>query len=199
MNAIDLFCGAGGTSTGATQAGAKILAAEERVAACVGVGLRMDPDGSFWRVAIRRNGRLFSVVPHRAEELHRQGYLRLRVRDADGVARALAHRVVWVLANGPIPCGLQVNHRDGRKDNNDLSNLELVTPSENVRHSLDVLHVVRARGEGHPHAVFTEDIVRTIRTRAANGERTVALARSIGCSRSAILRVVRGDQWKHVK
>jgi len=34
---------------------------------------------------------------------------------------------------------LQVNHKDGNKSNNNINNLEMLTASENVKHSYDVL------------------------------------------------------------
>lgn len=46
--------------------------------------------------------------------------------------RKYVHRVVWEAFNGPIPEGLQINHKDENKLNNSLSNLSLVTPSENM-------------------------------------------------------------------
>lgn len=44
------------------------------------------------------------------------------------------HRLVYEAFMGPIPKGLIVNHIDGSKDNNSLSNLELITNSENIKH-----------------------------------------------------------------
>jgi hypothetical protein len=44
------------------------------------------------------------------------------------------HRLVYEAFNGKIPDNLFINHIDSKKDNNDLSNLELMTNSENIKH-----------------------------------------------------------------
>lgn len=45
----------------------------------------------------------------------------------------LLHRVIWMKANNRfIPEGLELNHKDNCKDNNAISNLELVTRKENI-------------------------------------------------------------------
>lgn len=43
------------------------------------------------------------------------------------------HRIVWETYIGVIPDNIQINHIDGNKSNNSLSNLELVTGSENLK------------------------------------------------------------------
>lgn len=43
----------------------------------------------------------------------------------------LVHRLVWEAFNGPIPPGMQVNHKNEDKLDNRLENLEVVTPKEN--------------------------------------------------------------------
>lgn len=45
------------------------------------------------------------------------------------------HRIVYEAFVGEIPKGLQINHMDGNKQNNHISNLELCTPSENTKHA----------------------------------------------------------------
>ena len=45
------------------------------------------------------------------------------------------HRFVYEIFNGPIPDGMQINHIDSNKQNNCINNLELVTPSENLKHA----------------------------------------------------------------
>src|SRR5215469_72673 len=48
------------------------------------------------------------------------------------------HQLVWEAFNGEIPDGLETNHKDGNKANPELSNLELVTHSENGLHSVRI-------------------------------------------------------------
>ena len=44
----------------------------------------------------------------------------------------MIHRLVWEAFNGQIPEGLQVNHINEIKSDNRLSNLNLMTPKENM-------------------------------------------------------------------
>lgn len=48
----------------------------------------------------------------------------------------MVHRLVWEAFNGEIPNGLQIDHIDGNKTNNELSNLRCVTPKENINNTV---------------------------------------------------------------
>ncbi len=45
----------------------------------------------------------------------------------------LEHRVIWLMFNGPIPRGLQIDHINRDRSDNRLENLRLVTPQVNQR------------------------------------------------------------------
>ncbi len=63
------------------------------------------------------------------------GYLRVHLRDDDGRTRNwMIHRLVLMAYHGP-ECGLECNHKDGKKDNNSLYNLEWVTHKQNMAHA----------------------------------------------------------------
>jgi hypothetical protein len=93
---------------------------------------------------------------------------------------------------------LQVNHIDGNKSNNDLSNLEWVSPSENIYHGLSLGIMNTAKGVDKPHARFTENDVRNIKTRLINGDIGSHIAKDYGVHKGLIYYIKNGRTWKHI-
>ena len=87
---------------------------------------RSGPTGN---VSLPERNLTFHVTP--------KGYARLQLTNGDKKKNKLVHRLV-AEAFVPNPDGKeQVNHIDGDKLNNKASNLEWVTPSENLQHAYD--------------------------------------------------------------
>ena len=72
------------------------------------------------------------------------GYVRVGLPNGKQV---LAHRVMWLAVHGPIADGLVINHRNRRRDDNRLSNLEAVTSRQNALHATGSLAYVGIRPE----------------------------------------------------
>lgn len=66
------------------------------------------------------------------QEIFNNGYCMVHFRKKIS-KKKLVHRLVWQAFNGKIPQKLQVDHIDANKQNNRLDNLQLLTPSENVK------------------------------------------------------------------
>ena len=72
--------------------------------------------------------------------INKYGYIEYILSDKNNNRKHIsAHRIVASLFIENPENKSQVNHIDGIKTNNDVSNLEWCTPSENERHSVDVL------------------------------------------------------------
>ena len=76
------------------------------------------------------NGHKYNRYPAASKSNHRHYYGR-----AGGF---LLHREIWAAANGPIPYGFIVHHKDGNWLNNLLENLEVVDVATHAaRHSIE--------------------------------------------------------------
>ena len=126
------------------------------------------------------------------------GYVFLTMSQGRGKTNqnALAHRVIWESVHGPIPDGLTINHINGVKTDNRLSNLELMTAAENSRHAHRTgLASGASGGERHPMAQLTQVEVDDIRQRVASGERQCDVALGLGLSRQQVSSIVRRRSW----
>lgn len=92
----------------------------------------VDDQGRVWRIKSPNYG---NKSRRRADRHGRKGYKRVMAMVNGRQHSTQAQRLVWHVLKGPIPPGLEVNHIDGNKTNNHPDNLELNTPSENLRHA----------------------------------------------------------------
>jgi len=68
------------------------------------------------------------------------GYIMMNWKLPNGKRRFLRlHNVVWITHNGPVPEGLELDHIDGDKTNNSISNLRLVTHAQNIQYGMERL------------------------------------------------------------
>jgi hypothetical protein len=62
-----------------------------------------------------------------------EGYVRLEWMENGRDIQELEHQRIWKRANGSIPNGYEIHHKDENKENNSLANLELLTFSDHRR------------------------------------------------------------------
>lgn len=67
------------------------------------------------------------------------GYTKITFSHLQERTEASVHIVIWITFKGAIPEGMEINHKNGIKSDNRLINLELVTHSQNIIHSYEIL------------------------------------------------------------
>lgn len=114
-----------------------------------------------------------------------------------GVPVALHTLLATTFINNPLALPV-VNHIDGDKLNNAISNLEWVTHSQNLKHAYDT-GLRTAKGEKNSQAILTADKVLKIRSLYAAGSTFMReIANSFGVSLSCVSDIVNNKTWKHI-
>lgn len=149
---------------------------------------------------VRRRPNTPRCVKGRVLKLKRyfKHYLGVDLSAGGAVNRHAVHNLVAhaFLAPAPGP-NYEVNHKDGDKHRNVVSNLEWMTRSENILHSYRTLKrpVRDMSGSKNPRAKLTDAQVAEIR--ALKGKLTQkALAERFRVSKATIFYVLKGEHWK---
>lgn len=124
------------------------------------------------------------------------GYLQI-----DGRTRGLgiqsAHQLVWRAARGPIPNGCEINHKNGIKTDNRISNLEAITHQDNILHAYRT-GLKSNQGDRHPSRKLSSTDVREIRRLHAAGTTARELSNRFGVTIQTIHHIKSRKTWAHL-
>lgn len=137
--------------------------------------------------------------------LDNSGYLRTMLKGDDGKFHTIKlHRIVAInfIENNDLK--KEVNHKNGIRSDNRVSNLEWVSRSENIKHSYNFLDRERKFGEKNHEATLTDKQVLEIRKNyvygknCKSGETKKQIAERYGTSFGVIKQIIQNRTWKHL-
>lgn len=153
---------------------------------------------------ISSKGNVFSKRSNKMlkQTLHVNGYYIFSTRIGGRAGKAVCFKVHRLVAQAFIsnPENKRtVNHIDGCKTNNNLSNLEWATHKENSKHAIENNLIIPRKSFDNASSKLTEEDVLHIRNRykpycRQNGSR--ALSREFGVGHPRILDVVNNKSYK---
>lgn len=124
----------------------------------------------------------------------------LYVEKQNGKSRYV-HRLVVSAFLGKIEKGLEVNHIDGVKSNNNIKNLEILSASDNMKHSYHILKNKNTsfKGEAHGYSKLKNEDVLKIREMYSNGMMPKEINFTYSnVSYGTICSICYRNTWKHI-
>ncbi len=92
---------------------------------------------------------------------------------------------------------LYVNHIDGDKSNNKVSNLEMISASDNIKHAFK-LGLCNQSGERNGYSKLTKEDVIDIKLMLRKGMKNKDIATKYPVGKVNISQIKRGYTWKHI-
>jgi len=148
-------------------------------------------DGTIWRAPSGRSGKWEKCIISD----NGAGYLSVGV----SLKRRYVHRLVaTAFLKPPTPEHTQVNHIDGNKSNNHVSNLEWVTPSSNIRHAHKAGLMENRANVGKTIIRPDDDIALLYRDIKLNGLEVAEASRKHGFKRTTTSSIVNKRSRRNV-
>lgn len=132
------------------------------------------------------------VGRHMTQQVNDSGYLRVKINGK----YVFVHKIVAETFITPKVDDLQINHKNGCKTDNNVSNLEWVTLTEKMRHAIRTGLMKPVRGEKHGMSKLTEESVRDIRSVNCVAK---IMAKKYNVDTSLINYVRQRKIWAHVE
>jgi hypothetical protein len=152
---------------------------------------QVDTNGSVYSLKFGKRKKLKAGLDGR-------GYLVINLWENGKAKNFKIHRLIMLSFHGES--NLQVNHIDGVKTNNNLTNLEYCTQAENIRHAYKT-GLACNKGVNNNSAKLTEKDVMEIK--AALLAPYIGINKDLGrkyaVNPATIRSIKSGRSWKHVK
>jgi hypothetical protein len=128
----------------------------------------------------------------------RTGYPSVNLKKKGMQSKRRVHRLVAIAFLDNPENKPQVNHIDGCKTNNHLSNLEWATASENSQHAHDIGLNEGMRGSKSPVSKIYEDDVLAIKALYEIGMLQKDIAKQFKVHPAHISRIINKKRWGHM-
>ena len=136
-----------------------------------------------------------------SEYFDKDGYKKVRLSNGDGSRKVFSvHRLILETFEPNINSDkLQVNHIDGDKTNNKLSNLEWVSCKENINHAYNLgLYSNIGDNNNGEHKLVTAQVLEIINLLLSHEMTIQAIADKYNVSKHAIESIKYKKTWKHL-
>ncbi len=151
-----------------------------------------DIEGYEGRYRVSSYGRVYSCVSEKIlKAVNTRGYLTVCLTINRKQTNYKIHRLVALAFLENPENKPQVNHIDGIKTNNNISNLEFVTPSENIVHA----HATGLSSANITNRKLTDIEILTIATMARAGYSPKKLSERYKVAMQTIYKIEKGDLW----
>ena len=156
-----------------------------------------------YRYYATEDGHIYSEHLKRniSEYTDKDGYKKVRLSNGDGSRKVFSvHRLILeTFCPNENSDKLQVNHKDGNKQNNNLSNLEWVTCKENINHAYNLgLYSNIGDNNNGDHVLTTNQVLEIIQLLLEHKMTIQAIANKYHVSKFAIESIKYKKTWKHL-